>query len=388
MSLGNIGREELGREEVTKLCAAAIALSKIGPGSTAAALAEAAIDDDGDVREAAITALIQLHDKAKAAVPVLVKHLNNQKHSSYWEGRYALTALGKLAPVADEAIPEIAKALKDDSLKTEAFAVLTDLGPAASPVLPQLVAMAREYSLGEKAEDHLPSRAECAQLVCKWKRDRFVVGTIDTERLWKVLGAEDLHAIAPLLTSESAADRALAIDKFYDLGQAAVPTLIDLVKDSEPDTRRTAIRILGHIGPAAIAAVPSLAATLKEKDSEDRSVAAISLGQIGSDSAPAVAALSEALAETDGSIRVCSIEALGRIGPAAAPATAGLIERLHDKSPTVRSAAARALGQIGPAAKAALPELEKLSRDREDYVRQAAVDAAGAFSHKTKRKEK
>ena len=52
----------LGREEVTNRYAAARALSKIGPGSkaSAAALAEAAFDYDGDVRDAAIKALVEL----------------------------------------------------------------------------------------------------------------------------------------------------------------------------------------------------------------------------------------------------------------------------------------------------------------------------------------
>ena len=304
---------------------------------------------------------------------MLAKHLNHKKRL-YWESRYALAALGKLAPAANEAIPEIAKLLKDSTLRNEAFVVLTDLGPVASPVLPQLVAC---WS-GETREEHIPSRTESVKLICQWVHDGLPARRSDAERLWSVLGGEDLPSVAPLLTSESAADRALAIDKFYDLGEAAVPTLVELVKDSEPSTRRTAIRILGHIGPAAIAAVPALAATLKEKDSEDRSVAAISLGQIGSDSAPAVAALNDALTDPDSSIRVCSIEALGRIGPAAAPAIAGLIGRLHDTSPVIRSAAARALGQIGPVAKAALPELDKLRRDPEDYVRQAAEEAVKA----------
>ena len=378
----------LSREEITKRHAIANALNKLGQDpKAAAALAEAAMDDDGRVRDAAVKALIELGAEAKAAVPVLVKRLNNKKRLDYWKTRYALAALGKLTPVANEAIPEIAKLLNDTSLRGDAFAALIDLGPAAQPLLPQLVAIERESRTGEKAEEHILSRTECAKLICRWMRDDYRPGRADAERLWNVLGAEDLPSVAPLLTSESTGDRTLAIDRFYELGRAAVPILVELVKEGDLDTRRTAIQILGHIGPAARGAVPALANALKDKNSQDRYAAAIALGEIGADSGPAVAALTDALTNTDGVIRVCSIEALGRIGATAAPATAGLIERLRDTNPAVRSAAARALGQIGTGAKRALPDLEKLSRDREDYVRQAAAEAVTTISRNVSRRD-
>jgi HEAT repeat protein len=376
-------------------CLAARTLGKINPDANVAAgpLAEAAVDDYGEVREAAIAALIGLGAGAKLAVPVLVNRLHADvgaeakpavpvlvKRLHAGERSCALTALAKLGPLAKDAIPEMAKMLTDNNLELVAFEALTDLGPVSGPVLPQLIAFDRKIGSWQQWDDKKLSRKECVEYISQRMTYGRHGGLTGADRLWNVLGVEDLPFIAPMLKSETTSERDLAVDKFLALGPAAVPALVQLLKDDDPGNRRTAIRLLGHVGPDAKNAVPALAPILKDSDWQLRSAAAIALGEIGPDAAPAVVALRESLTDTDGDVRVCAIEALGRIGTAAAPAIAGLIERLHDTSPAVRSAAARALGQIGPGAKAALPELEKLSRDREDYVRQAAGEVVDAIS--------
>jgi HEAT repeat protein len=343
-------------------------------------LAEATVDPQGDVREMATAILAERGAEANAAVPVLVKYLDPAVPDEV-RGR-ALTALGRIAPVVKEAVPEMAKLLNDTRLRQQAFITLTDLGPTASPVLPQLVAAARDFqrSLSTVAENHTPTPIESVKQIFLWMHDDSPFVRANAQRLWNVLGAEYTPFVVYLLKSDLASDRALAIGKLCDLGQAAVPVLVRLLKDRDEVKRRTAIQLLGYIGPAARIAVPALTTVLKDSDWQLRSTAAIALGQIGAESKDVVSALAESLKDMDGDVRVCAIEALGRIGPAAAPAAAGLIERLRDKSPAVRSAAARALGHIGPGAKAALPELEKLGRDREDYVRQAADEAVKAIA--------
>jgi HEAT repeat protein len=372
----------LRREDVLNRHALEIILTKMGPGSKSAAmaLAEASTDDDGDVRVAAVEALIRMRADANQAVPVLVMQLKS--NTGHIPRRYALTALGKIAPVAKDAVPEMAKLLNDRSLWREVFFALTDLGPAASQALPQLVAAERDYHVlrSAAAKNHTPTRVESVKHVIHWMHCDSVDVRADAQRLWNVLGKEYMPFVVLLLKSDLASDRALAIDKLGDLGQAAIPALVRLLNDHDQDNRRVAIQRLGHIGPAAVIAAAELTPVLKDNDWQLRSAAAISLGQIGADSKEAVTALATSLRDTDGDVRVCAIEALGRIGRAAAPATAGLIERLHDTSPAVRSAAARALGQIGSGAKAGLPELEKLTHDRDDYVRQAANETVKSLT--------
>jgi HEAT repeat protein len=293
--------------------------------------------------------------------------------------RRALKALAKLRPLPKDAVPAVAKLLDDEACRAEAFAAVIEFGPAASDYLPQLVNVKRAVPhWNSRYEEHQvsPSRKECVKLIAEWMQDPLPTKRANAELLWKLVGQQDATAVTALFKSGSPRDRNLAMDKLCELGPAGVPPFLELLKSDDPSERRTAIRALGIIGPAAKASVPVLVTTLKDKQSQDRCLAVIALGQIGADSAPAVAALKGALTESDGGIRICAIEALGRLGPPAAPATTGLIECLRDRSPSIRSAAARALGQIGPAAKAALPELEKLTHDPEDYVRQAASEAA------------
>jgi HEAT repeat protein len=366
---------------------AAETLGKIGPDAKAATatLVEAMIDDDGDLREAAFAALKGIGADSNMVVAALARHLD--PHEPIDSMTSALKALRRYGPAAKDAIPEIAALLRNQASFQDAFDTLTEMGSVASPVLPQLVATARDpraRSLEAAKNEILPTKAECAKLVVQWMHDDGR-NRANGERLWKVLGAEVLPLVAPMLKSDSTTDRAMALDMFYELAGAGVPTLVYLMKEGDPDDRRIAFRILGHLGSSAKVAVPALATALAAKDSEDRCLAAIALGQIGADAAPAVAALADSLTDMDGGVRVCAIEALGRIGPAAAPATAGLVERLHDTSPAVRSAAARAIGKIGPAAKAALPELEKLAHDHEDYVRQAAEEALKAITRNVSR---
>jgi HEAT repeat protein len=392
IALGKIGPEAqaavpalvniLRSEWVPNRRNAAETLGRIGPEAQAAIvpLADASVDEDRELREAAGAALVAIHADSKIVVSALARHLSPYEQDQ--SRNFALQSLLKFGDSAKEAIPDMVQLLRNRFSYQDAFNALTAVGPAASPLLPQLVAAAKDpsaWAAHGANEENLPTRAECIKLICGWLCDGGA-NRAKGERLWKMIAADDLPSVALLLKADSAGDRALAIDKFYELSKTAVPTLADMVKGNDLENRRFAIRILEHIGPAAKAAVPTLAATLKDRNSADRGVAATALGQIGENSAPAVTVLIEVLGDEDGSVRVCAIEALGRIGATAATASPGLIECLHDPSPTIRSAAARALGKIGPAAKAARPELEKLTRDSEDYVRQAAEEAAKALA--------
>ena len=310
------------------------------------------------------------------------------KHESRDYRRRALQALGKIGPAAKEAVPEILEMLKERATSDAAFDALGEIGPAASEALPALVKLVNNedspYRLKSLStiERIRPSGPAMVKQIVKWMHDPSV--SLHAERVWNVLGPEDIPSIKVLARSENSLERSMAVDKLCDLGQAAMPALIELLKGNDPDVRNRVLRGFGQMGPPAKAAVPAIAEILRDKDWQLRSTAAITLGQIGPGAKPAVAALTAALRDMDGDVRVCAIEALGRIGPDALPAVAAIIERLHDDCDPVRSAAVRSLGRIGPGAKAAVPELEKLRRDPVDYVRQAADEALAAISSDAK----
>ena len=64
---------------------------------------------------------------------------------------------------------------------------------------------------------------------------------------------------------------------------AAIPALIEAVKDRDAKVRGEAILALLRIGPEAKEAIPTLAEAQKDKDPQVRSYAAKALAKIGYD---------------------------------------------------------------------------------------------------------
>jgi HEAT repeats len=64
------------------------------------------------------------------------------------------------------------------------------------------------------------------------------------------------------------------------IGPAAVPTLVELLKDPSPFVRRTAARALAGIGRPAQAAVPALNEALQDDDEQTRNLARVALRAI------------------------------------------------------------------------------------------------------------
>ena len=205
--------------------------------------------------------------------------------------------------------------------------------------------------------------------------------------------------------------RALAgiLGRIGPAAAAAVPALIEMLRDKDHDVGKNAIaaEALERIGPAAKTAVPALTELLREKDVKICIVAAHALGGIGPEAKAAVPALAEFLRGPDSRIRHVAVTALGNIGPgaeAAIPALADLLrdnnERgqggaagalariglaavpaltrlLRDKDNEIRVTAARVLTDVGAGAKSAVPILTELLRDKDDEVRIVAAQALG-----------
>ncbi len=147
--------------------------------------------------------------------------------------------------------------------------------------------------------------------------------------------------------------------------------------DTSPSVRWSAAVALGKIGPDAKAAVPALIEALKDENSEMRRRVAVALGNIGPDAKAAVPALIEALKDENKNVRDSAAVALGTLGPDAKAAVPVLIEALKDEGMVVRREAAGALGEIGPDAKAVVPALIAALKDEDWRVRGQAAEALG-----------
>ncbi|MBM3242164.1 HEAT repeat domain-containing protein [Candidatus Poribacteria bacterium] len=162
---------------------------------------------------------------------------------------------------------------------------------------------------------------------------------------------EQLRAQDMFLSTEAAF-------KLADIGEPAVPLLIEALSDENWQVRLNAAVALGQIGDSA--AVPALIAALNDEAWEVRANATVALGKMGQTVVPALIA---ALKDQDAPVRRNAARALGDIGdPTAVPA---LIEILNDEDGEVRGSAAVALGEMGPVA---VPALAAALKDENEAV--------------------
>jgi len=160
-------------------------------------------------------------------------------------------------------------------------------------------------------------------------------------------------------------------------GKAAVPALIEALKDEDKDVRSCAAQALGDIGPEARSAGPALVEALKDKDPAVSFNAVQALSSIGPQAKAVVPALIEAL--KDPATRASAADVLGNIGPEAKAAVPALLDALKDKDANTRASAAFALGSIGPEAKAAVPALTEALKEENASLRRSAVFALGSI---------
>jgi len=146
------------------------------------------------------------------------------------------------------------------------------------------------------------------------------------------------------LRSPDAAAVDRAVRQLVEMGEPAVPALIEALKDPEARVRNAAASALWGLGPKARSAVPTLAAALADSDDGVRLGAVMALESVGPDAAAAVPALSRAVRDRDGNVRLWAAKALAKIGPPARSALPALNEAARYDS--TRAAAEDAIRAI------------------------------------------
>lgn len=186
----------------------------------------------------------------KEAIPFLAETLQTFSDATDSDTielkRQALSALGFIGPDAVHTVPMLQSALQDDSVdvRCQAVLVLIQIGPEAAPAAPMLAAALREANQAEVCtvdEDDRrmlkmrPHAALVAPLVYDSQQNENRVGLqrVLVDAL-AVLGPASEVAIPELVGAlDDERLRAPAAESLRRIGSAAVPALVEILKDAD-----------------------------------------------------------------------------------------------------------------------------------------------------------
>jgi HEAT repeat protein len=210
---------------------------------------------------------------------------------------------------------------------------------------------------------------ELAELLERLSDESWRVRSAAVERLATATApAAQLPRLLALLDAgDTVGGRDAAAAALVQLGEAALPPLVERLGADDPGVRMAALSVLG--GLADRRAVPALAARLADADPNVRAAAAEALGRVGGPEAAAV--LVAALDSDDQTLQLAALEALA--ASRVAPPTYRLSRLMGDRA--LRPAAYRSLGASDEPA--ALELLADGPSERARSAREAALGAIG-----------
>jgi HEAT repeat protein len=88
---------------------------------------------------------------------------------------------------------------------------------------------------------------------------------------------------------------------------------LEELKKPDPKARKKAVVALGHVGTADPAAIPALIDAVKDRDATIRAEAVLALLNIGHDARDAIPVLRDAQKDSDATVRSYAAKALARI---------------------------------------------------------------------------
>ena len=335
--------------------AAAIAIANIQPESPGLGpiLFAGLSQPRRDISDKVVKALEKMGKTLKSILPQLIEGL---KHDSI----RGLTAnlLSRILAEATQAIPYLVDLLKIRKSDVGYYvpAVLAGAGSKALPALTKL--MEHEQAFVRARAIKTIGLIGCPA-VCMLPRliEKLNTGSV----LERVAAAGALGNIGPsgagvavpalkaLIKDRDIAIRLEAIDALGKLkgdAKSAIPNLCGLL--NEPlamQIKWRALRTLSNIG---VAAVPTLLQSLRNSDEQVRALAAKELSDFGDVIPSVVPALIDCLEDADIGVRVSAIESLAKIGSSAEVARPSLEQLLRDPCDIVREKTKLALAAMLP----------------------------------------
>jgi HEAT repeat protein len=245
----------------------AVALGRIGPDASEAIadLAEALRSPRDRTRAGAAHALGSLGLAARPALAGLIRALQDPQALVRALASCALGEIGPEAAGATESLSALLTGAQPDFVCAAAAASLGRFGPAARFAIPALCSNLKDVQFVELVHWNEPHLHEVGDL----DRMRRLPTDIRLlrERLWPSRPPLASFPTDPLARQYRQPLARYAAIALAQIGPAALPELITIVKDREHKGREYAIVALGELGPnARIEAVSWLRPLLKEPD--------------------------------------------------------------------------------------------------------------------------
>lgn len=318
----------------------------------------------------ALLAVRGIEEVATRTVPTLQRQLRSPNPEQRTQ---AAVALGQIAEAgssaAKDAVPDLLRVVREDADDLARRKALEALGKIGAPRREDVQVLID----GLKQTGAVEARRYCAR----------ALGLLGHE------GRPGLHALL-----DAARDRAVplrqevaaALGKLGpDTKEQVFPVLHELLKDADGDVRRAATEgLTALVGALSASDLPTLVEMLKQDNPEARTFAAFALGKLGAAAKPAVTDLHATFRTGDLGTRRAVIEALGQIGMEPKEAVTLFTEALRDKDLGLRKKACEALARLGPAAEPAGTELREAARQYDKELRRQAVLAFGKIGLKSK----
>lgn len=227
----------------------------------------------------------------------------------------AIKTIGKIAPV--NAVPVLIEALKDTSsvVRMASLEAIADMGMVAKDALPEIMNI-----MQHKYPGTLPRRE--------------VTNAVVSLSLHPD-ASEAIVALTKMLTENWSAGTRIMLDysKMGDNAKCAIPTLAELAKNEQPETRAFVALVLAELGTYVPEVNPMLKEMLNDKSRLVRHTVADAFYRQGRNAAGIYL---ELLKNSDWYVRLKACEGLGSLGPRGAPGLPGLKELMNDTDPEVR----------------------------------------------------
>ena len=299
-----------------------------------AALAEASRESDVYVRRNAAELRWRIDRNTKELVPALLLALQDSRvhvRRAAFRGKDWIWK----EPEATVLVPALSLVLhssEDWTVREGAALALAEIGPPAKEAVPALLAMMNER---DSDPNHLAAQA----------LDKIAPDLRPGLRL-----ALRQKTSPAYLAAQKALEQFRTGGKLTDEPAAAVPAIIDLLKDRNAQVRIEAARFLPRVGSGSKEGIRALAVALKDENAEVRREAAGSMRFMGPQAKTALPELMAAMVDTDLIVRLHAIGSTTALGASAKEAVPSLVKLYKEADSYTSRAAGTALQTIDPKA--------------------------------------